>query len=86
MMKIRRIKWLGAFLMVLLLILIGRLVDIQLWNTESFSKHKVNLIEASVKQRSQVLTVLMMDAASFMTGMASRSHMKKNKYLSCFLF
>lgn len=57
MMKIRRIKWLGAFIIVLLLVLIGRLVDIQLWNTESFSKHRVNLIEASVKQRSQVLTV-----------------------------
>lgn len=57
MMKIRRLKWLGVFMMMLLFVLIGRLVDIQLWNTESFSKHQVNLIEASVKQRSQVLTV-----------------------------
>jgi cell division protein FtsI/penicillin-binding protein 2 len=34
-------------------LLMGRLMEIQLIKTKSFSKHKVNLIEASVKQRSQ---------------------------------
>ncbi|WP_110926970.1 penicillin-binding transpeptidase domain-containing protein [Bacillus massiliglaciei] len=56
MMK-KRLKLLGAGLFLLLFLLIGRLVQIQLVSTESFSKHKVNLIEASVTQRSQVLEI-----------------------------
>jgi cell division protein FtsI/penicillin-binding protein 2 len=39
----------------LLLGLIYRLADIQLLHTESFSRNKVNLIEESVRQRTQVM-------------------------------
>jgi len=34
-------------------LLIGRLVQVQLVSTESFTKHRINLLEASVVQRSQ---------------------------------
>ena len=37
--------------------LIGRLAQIQLIQTESFSKHHVNLIEASIKQRTQSIVL-----------------------------
>lgn len=51
----RRMKGMAYFLIVLLLVLVGRLVQLQLISTESYSKHNINLIEASVNQRSQVL-------------------------------
>ncbi|HZG60614.1 MAG TPA: penicillin-binding protein 2 [Anoxybacillus sp.] len=38
-------------------LLIGRIIQIQLVSTESFSKEKVNLIEASVKQRTQEMVL-----------------------------
>lgn len=38
-------------------LLIFRLAQLQLIDTESFSKHHINLIEASVKQRSQEMVV-----------------------------
>jgi penicillin-binding protein 4B len=53
----KRIKLLGIFLILLLIILGFRLVQIQLISTESFSKHNINLLEASVNQRSQVLRI-----------------------------
>ena len=53
----RRMIIVATILMVLIITLVGRLVQIQLVATESFSKHHVNLIEASVKQRSQVLKI-----------------------------
>ncbi|MFD2446152.1 peptidoglycan D,D-transpeptidase FtsI family protein [Bacillus sp. CGMCC 1.16607] len=37
--------------------LIGRLIQVQLFATEDFTKHHINLIEASVKQRSQEMIV-----------------------------
>lgn len=37
--------------------LIGRLAQIQLIQTESFSKHHVNLIQASIKQRTQSIVL-----------------------------
>ncbi|MCH1627395.1 peptidoglycan D,D-transpeptidase FtsI family protein [Ferdinandcohnia quinoae] len=37
--------------------LVGRLVQLQLVSTESFSKNKVNLIKASVSQRTQELVI-----------------------------
>jgi cell division protein FtsI/penicillin-binding protein 2 len=40
-----------------LLILTGRLIQIQLVQTETFSKHNVNLLEESVKQRTQELVI-----------------------------
>ncbi|WP_019154609.1 peptidoglycan D,D-transpeptidase FtsI family protein [Robertmurraya massiliosenegalensis] len=38
-------------------LLMGRLVQLQLVSTERFSKHQVNLIESSVKQRSQEMII-----------------------------
>lgn len=38
-------------------LLMFRLAQLQLFDTESFSKHEINLIEASVKQRSQEMVV-----------------------------
>lgn len=40
-----------------IILLLGRLVQIQLISTEDFSKHHINLIEASVNQRSQEMIV-----------------------------
>lgn len=56
MWRKRAIAFLSIFL-VLVALLIGRLVQIQLVDTESFSKHDVNLLEASVKQRSQEMII-----------------------------
>lgn len=53
----RRMMTVAIILMMFILFLVGRLVQIQLVSTESFSKHGINLIEASVKQRSQVLKI-----------------------------
>lgn len=44
-------------IMLLIFLLIGRLVQIQLISTESFSNHNVNLIEESVHQRTQEMVV-----------------------------
>lgn len=38
-------------------LLIGRLVQVQLVSTENFTKHNVNLLEASVVQRSQQMVI-----------------------------
>ncbi|WP_257967901.1 peptidoglycan D,D-transpeptidase FtsI family protein [Peribacillus deserti] len=43
--------------MILLFALLGRLVQIQLVSTESFTDHHINLIQSSVNQRTQVLSV-----------------------------
>ncbi|OEH91523.1 peptidoglycan D,D-transpeptidase FtsI family protein [Bacillus solimangrovi] len=48
-----RIHHTAIFVMVGLIILVSRLAYIQLFATESFSKHHVNLIEESVQQRTQ---------------------------------
>lgn len=47
----------GAIIMSGLLLLIWRLVDIQLISTESFSKHNINLIDESVRQRTHSFTI-----------------------------
>lgn len=49
----KRTVGIGIVFITVLLLLIGRLIQIQLVETEHFSKHGVNLVEASVKQRSQ---------------------------------
>ena len=54
-MKKKRMRLLALFLTTFMLMLIGRLAYIQLVSTESFSNHVVNLLEASVNQRSQIL-------------------------------
>ncbi|MDQ0414504.1 peptidoglycan D,D-transpeptidase FtsI family protein [Mesobacillus stamsii] len=56
MHKKRMTAWISICLAVFGL-LIFRLAQLQLIDTESFSKHHINLIEASVKQRSQEMVV-----------------------------
>jgi penicillin-binding protein 4B len=56
MWRKRAIFFLAAFLC-LVALLIGRLVQVQLISTENFSKYNVNLLEASVKQRSQEMII-----------------------------
>lgn len=52
MLKKRMMVWVVVSF-VCLGLLMGRLMEIQLFATKSFSKHQINLLEASVKQRSQ---------------------------------
>ncbi|WHX39411.1 penicillin-binding transpeptidase domain-containing protein [Mesobacillus sp. AQ2] len=56
MRKKRMVAWISICLAGFGL-LIFRLAQLQLIDTESFSKHRINLIEASVKQRSQEMVV-----------------------------
>lgn len=53
----RRIGNLSLAIILLIVLLVGRLVQIQLISTESFSDEHINLIEASVKQRTQSLII-----------------------------
>lgn len=53
----KRMKWTGAFIFICMLVLIARLADIQLINTESFGGENVNLIEESVGQRTQEVMI-----------------------------
>ncbi|WP_462412301.1 peptidoglycan D,D-transpeptidase FtsI family protein [Neobacillus sp. Marseille-QA0830] len=56
MWRKRAIGWLFICIIGLALLL-ARLVQIQLLDTETFSKHHVNLLEESVKQRTQELVI-----------------------------
>jgi penicillin-binding protein 4B len=56
MRKRRVIGWL-LFCSFCLIALLVRLMEIQLFRTETFSKHHINLLEESVKQRSQELVI-----------------------------
>ncbi|MDP4083420.1 MAG: penicillin-binding transpeptidase domain-containing protein [Bacillota bacterium] len=56
MWKRRGKGWL-LICMVVLILLIGRLMEIQLFRTTAFSRHHINLIEDSVKQRTQQLII-----------------------------
>lgn len=49
----KRIMVSSIIIFLCLSLLFARLMEIQLFRMENFSKHKVNLLEASVKQRSQ---------------------------------
>ena len=53
----KRIKGLLFLCIAGLLVLTARLIQIQLVQTESFSKHNVNLLEESVQQRTQELVI-----------------------------
>ncbi|MFC3883023.1 peptidoglycan D,D-transpeptidase FtsI family protein [Bacillus songklensis] len=57
MKKVKRFYILLTVIIGLIFLLIGRLAQIQLISTESFSKENINLIEASVKQRTQEMTI-----------------------------
>ena len=56
-MRRKRIKGLLFIFIAGLVVLTARLVQIQLVETETFSKHNVNLLEESVKQRTQELVI-----------------------------
>lgn len=56
MRKKRMLAWI-SFCIAGFGLLMFRLAQLQLIDTESFSKHEINLIEASVKQRSQEMVV-----------------------------
>lgn len=56
-MKKKRVLFLSIILLSILFGLIGRLMQVQLVQTESFSKHKINLIESSVEQRTQQIVI-----------------------------
>ena len=43
--------------MVCFAILLGRLMQLQLFETEHFSKHQINLLKESVTQRSQEIVI-----------------------------
>ncbi len=53
----RRIKGLLVLCVAGILVLTARLIQIQLVQSESFSKHNVNLLEESVQQRTQELVI-----------------------------
>ncbi len=56
MWRRRTLGWLFICILFFILLL-GRLMQIQLFKTEAFSKHHVNLLEESVKQRTQELVI-----------------------------
>ena len=53
----KRIIWMAILMLSLFGIIAARLVQIQLVNTDSFSKHNINLVEYSVNQRMQSLVL-----------------------------
>lgn len=56
MWRKRAVVWL-IICIIAISLLIGRLVQVQLVSTENFTKHNVNLLEASVVQRSQQMVI-----------------------------
>ncbi|RSK27958.1 penicillin-binding protein 2 [Bacillus sp. HMF5848] len=52
-----RLKVVAFLVFIFLVVLVGRLMQIQIIDTESFSKHQVNLIEGSVNQRTQAVVI-----------------------------
>jgi penicillin-binding protein 4B len=48
---------LGCCCLLMIVTYLGRLAQIQLFQTEDFSKHHINLLEASVRQRTQQLII-----------------------------
>lgn len=53
----RRLKGWLFICIICMLVLFWRLMDIQLFSTKAFSKHSINLVEESVKQRTQELVI-----------------------------
>lgn len=53
----KRMKWVSIIISAALLFLLIRLAEIQLFFTESFSKRNVNLIQESVKQRTEEVRI-----------------------------
>ena len=57
MLKKKRVMLIAITFLSCLCILVLRLINIQLISTESYSKHHVNLLEASVSQRMQSIVL-----------------------------
>ncbi len=57
MWRKRAVGWLFICIIWFVLLLVARLMQIQLFETETFSTHNVNLLEESVKQRTQELVI-----------------------------
>lgn len=57
MLNKKRVMWIAVFILSGLCILVIRLMNIQLISTESYSKHQINLLEASVDQRVQSIVL-----------------------------
>ncbi|MDR7073599.1 peptidoglycan D,D-transpeptidase FtsI family protein [Fictibacillus barbaricus] len=57
MISQKRLMFIAIVFLSLILLLIYRIADIQLISTNSFSKHKINLIEESVSQRTHRFTI-----------------------------
>ncbi|MCM3237092.1 penicillin-binding protein 2 [Heyndrickxia oleronia] len=56
-MRKKRYIFFSVTLIIMFLLLIARLVQLQLIETESYSKHHINLIEESVAQRTQEIII-----------------------------
>ncbi|MBS4217067.1 penicillin-binding protein 2 [Bacillus sp. FJAT-49711] len=56
-MRGRRIRFLSAIMVVMMLVMIVRLMQVQLFFTENFTKHHVNLLNESVRQRTQEVLI-----------------------------
>ncbi|MBP3039361.1 penicillin-binding protein 2 [Bacillaceae bacterium Marseille-Q3522] len=56
-MQRKRIIILAIGCLLAICLLLGRLMQLQLFATEHFSRHRINLIEASVKQRTQEMVL-----------------------------
>lgn len=56
-MRRKRAKFWIIICLTIIGLLMGRLMQLQLFQTESFSKHKINLYEASVEQRTQEMVI-----------------------------
>ncbi|MBS4199754.1 penicillin-binding protein 2 [Bacillus sp. FJAT-49732] len=56
-MRRRRIKLLSVSIILMILVLFSRLMQVQLFYSENFSKHHVNLLKESVKQRTQEVLI-----------------------------
>lgn len=57
MLKKRRVTWMAIIFLSGLCVIMIRLMNIQLISTESYSKHQINLLEASVSQRVQSIVL-----------------------------
>jgi len=57
MMIVNRMKVITIVMLIGIILLIGRLIQIQLWEATSFSKNDYNLLEESVKQRTQEVMI-----------------------------
>lgn len=53
----KRFIIIGTIFLICLSVLLGRLSQIQLFETKSFTDRNINLIEESVKQRSQEMVI-----------------------------